>query len=186
MLLSDYDIRHLQRLSGIIEPFDDEAVQPASYDLRWDGSLRYLVPEGDYVNPEVIDSTNKSDSFFSETLIYESVLVGPRAFYLISTLETVTIPRNYAARVEGKSSLGRIGLSIHTTAGFIDPGFTGQITLEISNNSNRTILLNKNQKIGQLCLFTLSSPALYPYGTPNLGSAYQGQRGPTTGEGTRG
>ena len=109
----------------------------------------------------------------------EGFILHPGEFVLGSTYETVGLPDDIAARLEGKSSLGRLGLLTHSTAGFIDPGFTGHITLELSNVANLPITLWPGMKIGQLCLIRLSSPAENPYGTASVGSKYQGQRGPT-------
>ena len=109
----------------------------------------------------------------------EPFVLHPGEFVLGSTLESVALPDDLAGRLEGKSSLGRLGLLTHSTAGFIDPGFTGHITLELSNVANLPITLWPGMKIGQLCLFRLSSPAEHPYGSAGVGSRYQGQRGPT-------
>jgi len=106
-------------------------------------------------------------------------VLHPGEFVLGSTLEVVTLPDDLAGRLEGKSSLGRLGLLTHSTAGFIDPGFSGHITLELSNVANLPIMLWPGMKIGQLCLFRLSSAAEHPYGSAIYGSRYQGQRGPT-------
>ena len=106
-------------------------------------------------------------------------MLHPGEFVLGSTLEVVTLPDDLAARLEGKSSLGRLGLLTHSTAGFIDPGFSGHITLELSNVANLPITLWPGMKIGQLCLFRLTSPAEHPYGSAVYGSRYQDQRGPT-------
>ena len=106
-------------------------------------------------------------------------MLHPGEFVLGSTLEVVTLPDDLAGRLEGKSSLGRLGLLTHSTAGFIDPGFSGHITLELSNVANLPIMLWPGMKIGQLCLFRLSSAAEFPYGSAQYGSRYQGQRGPT-------
>ena len=106
-------------------------------------------------------------------------VLHPGEFVLGSTFESVTLPDDLAGRLEGKSSLGRLGLLTHSTAGFIDPGFSGHITLELSNVANLPITLWPGMKIGQLCLFRLTSPALHPYGSAVYGSRYQGQRGPT-------
>ena len=100
-------------------------------------------------------------------------------FVLASTYEVITLPDDIAGRLEGKSSLGRLGLLTHSTAGFIDPGFSGHITLELSNVANLPVKLFPGMKIGQLCLIKLSSPAEHPYGSAVYGSRYQGQRGPT-------
>ncbi|MBA2416736.1 MAG: dCTP deaminase, partial [Geodermatophilaceae bacterium] len=109
----------------------------------------------------------------------EAFVLHPGEFVLGSTLEIVSLPDDLAGRLEGKSSLGRLGLLTHSTAGFIDPGFSGHITLELSNVANLPIMLWPGMKIGQLCLFRLSSPAEHPYGSEIYGSRYQGQRGPT-------
>ncbi len=106
-------------------------------------------------------------------------VLHPGEFALGSTYEAVTLPDDVAARLEGKSSLGRLGLLTHSTAGFIDPGFTGHVTLELSNVATLPIKLWPGMKIGQLCFFRLSSPAEHPYGSGAYGSRYQGQRGPT-------
>ena len=109
----------------------------------------------------------------------EPFVLHPGEFVLGSTYESVSLPDDLAGRLEGKSSLGRLGLLTHSTAGFIDPGFTGHITLELSNVANLPIMLWPGMKIGQLCIFRLSSPAEHPYGAAVYGSRYQGQRGPT-------
>jgi dCTP deaminase len=106
-------------------------------------------------------------------------VLHPGEFVLASTYEVVTLPDDIAARLEGKSSLGRLGLLTHSTAGFIDPGFSGHVTLELSNVATLPITLWPGMKIGQLCFFRLSSPAEHPYGSNESGSRYQGQRGPT-------
>jgi len=109
----------------------------------------------------------------------EPFVLHPGEFVLGSTLEVVTLPDDLAARLEGKSSLGRLGLLTHSTAGFVDPGFSGHITLELSNVANLPITLWPGMKIGQLCMFRLTSPAEHPYGSAVYGSRYQDQRGPT-------
>ena len=109
----------------------------------------------------------------------ESLVLHPGEFVLGSTYESVTLPDDVAARLEGKSSLGRLGLLTHSTAGFVDPGFTGHVTLELSNVATLPIKLWPGMKVGQLCFFRLSSPADHPYGAGAAGSRYQGQRGPT-------
>ena len=109
----------------------------------------------------------------------EPFVLHPGEFVLGATLECCTLPDDLAGRLEGKSSLGRLGLLTHSTAGFIDPGFSGHITLELSNVANLPITLWPGMKIGQLCLLRLTSPAEHPYGSSAVGSKYQGQRGPT-------
>jgi dCTP deaminase len=109
----------------------------------------------------------------------EPFILHPGEFVLASTYEVISLPDDLASRLEGKSSLGRLGLVTHSTAGFIDPGFSGHVTLELSNLATLPIKLWPGMKIGQLCLFRLSSPAEHPYGSERYGSRYQGQRGPT-------
>ena len=109
----------------------------------------------------------------------EPFILHPGEFVLGSTYEVVSLPDDIAARVEGKSSLGRLGLLTHATAGFVDPGFSGHVTLELANVATLPIKLYPGMKIGQLCFFRLSSPAEHPYGSEKYGSRYQGQRGPT-------
>lgn len=109
----------------------------------------------------------------------EPFILHPGEFVLAATLEAITLPDDIASRLEGKSSLGRLGLVTHSTAGFIDPGFSGHVTLELSNLATLPIKLWPGMKIGQLCMFRLTSPAQRPYGSTEYGSRYQGQRGPT-------
>ena len=109
----------------------------------------------------------------------EPFILHPGEFVLASTYEVITLPDDIAGRLEGKSSLGRLGLLTHSTAGFIDPGFSGHITLELSNVANLPVKLFAGMKIGQLCLIKLSSSAEHPYGSEKYGSRYQGQRGQT-------
>ncbi|CAM2999440.1 dCTP deaminase [Williamsia muralis] len=178
MLLSDRDIR-AQIADGClaIEPFDPVLVQPSSIDVRLDGLFR-VFNNTRYTH---IDPAQRQDDL--TTLVEreegEPFVLHPGEFVLGSTLEVCTLPDDLAGRLEGKSSLGRLGLLTHSTAGFIDPGFTGHITLELSNVANLPITLWPGMKIGQLCLIKLSSPAEFPYGSASVGSKYQGQRGPT-------
>lgn len=115
----------------------------------------------------------------------DSFTLHPGEFALASTAEIISLASNVAARLEGKSSLGRLGLMTHSTAGFIDPGFSGQITLELSNVSNLPIKLYPRMKIGQVCFFELRSPAAHLYGEEHLASKYQNQRGPTPSQAWR-
>jgi dCTP deaminase len=178
MLLSDRDIRaevEAQRLR--LEPWDPELVQPSSIDVRLDRFFR-VFNNSQYTH---IDPSIQQDELTSlvEPDGDEPFVLHPGEFVLGSTLEVVTLPDDLASRLEGKSSLGRLGLITHATAGFIDPGFSGHITLELSNVANLPITLWPGMKIGQLCVFRLSSPAEDPYGSTRHGSRYQGQRGPT-------
>jgi dCTP deaminase len=178
MLLSDRDIRadvEAGRLS--VDPWDPDLVQPSSVDVRLDRFFR-VFNNSRYTH---IDPSLQQDDL--TTLVEpegdEPFVLHPGEFVLGSTLEVVTLPDDLAGRLEGKSSLGRLGLLTHSTAGFIDPGFTGHITLELSNVANLPIMLYPGMKIGQLCLFRLTSAAEHPYGSAVYGSRYQGQRGPT-------
>ncbi len=178
MLLSDRDI-----LTGLdsgriqLDPLDRSLIQPASIDVRLDRFFRLF----DNHRYSVIDpSTDQSDlTHLVDVGPEEPFVLHPGEFVLGATYEQVTLQDDIAARLEGKSSLGRLGLLTHSTAGFIDPGFSGHVTLELSNTATMPILLYPGMKIGQLCFFSLSSPALHPYGSADLGSHYQGQRGPT-------
>ncbi|WP_447004848.1 dCTP deaminase [Saccharothrix isguenensis] len=178
MLLSDRDLRK-EVGSGrlVLEPFDDVMVQPSSIDVRLDRFFR-VFNNTRYTH---IDPTMQQDDLTSlvEPADEEPFVLHPGEFVLGSTFELVTLPDDLAGRLEGKSSLGRLGLLTHSTAGFIDPGFSGHITLELSNVANLPITLWPGMKIGQLCLFRLSSSAEFPYGSSQAGSRYQGQRGPT-------
>ncbi len=178
VLLSDRDL--LQELkSGQLEldPFDPELVQPSSVDVRLDRQFR-VFNNHLYTH---IDPRERQDDLTTlvEVADGEPFVLHPGEFVLASTLETVALGDQLAARLEGKSSLGRLGLLVHSTAGWIDPGFTGQVTLELSNVARLPIRLWPGMRIGQLCVFQLTSPAQRPYGSPGLGSRYQGQQGPT-------
>ena len=152
-------------------------VQPASIDVRLDRYFR-LFDNHKYA---VIDPALEQPGLTRMVDVGEDepFVLHHGEFVLGSTMERVTLPDDIAARLEGKSSLGRLGLLTHSTAGFIDPGFSGHVTLELSNTATMPILLYPGMKIGQLCFFKLSSPALRPYGSGAFGSRYQGQRGPT-------
>ncbi|MDO5741277.1 MAG: dCTP deaminase [Ornithinimicrobium sp.] len=178
MLLSDRDLR-AQIDSGRVrlDPWDPTMVQPSSVDVRLD---RYFRLFDNHKYP-VIDPAQEQPDLTRLVQVdpAESFVLHPGEFVLGSTYEEVSLPDDIAARVEGKSSLGRLGLLTHATAGFVDPGFTGHVTLELSNVATLPIVLHPGMKIGQLCFFQLSSPAEHPYGTQARGSHYQGQRGPT-------
>ncbi|MCT2586046.1 dCTP deaminase [Actinophytocola gossypii] len=178
MLLSDRDLRaELADGRLRIDPCDDAMVQPSSVDVRLDRYFR-VFNNTRYTH---IDPSQQQDDL---TTLVEAgddgpFVLHPGEFVLGSTFEAVALPDDLAGRLEGKSSLGRLGLLTHSTAGFIDPGFEGHITLELSNVANLPITLWPGMKIGQLCLFRLSSAAENPYGSTAAGSRYQGQRGPT-------
>lgn len=152
-------------------------VQPSSIDVRLD---RFFRTFENHRYPHIDPAEEQLDlTRMIETVADEPFILHPGEFALGSTLEVVGLPVDIAARLEGKSSLGRLGLLTHSTAGFIDPGFTGHVTLELSNMATLPIKLWPGMKIGQLCFFQLSSPAEHPYGSTKYGSRYQGQRGPT-------
>ncbi|AVP70183.1 dCTP deaminase [Prescottella equi] len=178
MLLSDRDIRAEVSSGRLgIDPFVSEMVQPSSVDVRLDSLFRVF----DNTKYTHIDPALQQDELTSlvEPAAGEPFVLHPGEFVLGSTLEVCTLPDDLAGRLEGKSSLGRLGLLTHSTAGFIDPGFSGHITLELSNVANLPITLWPGMKIGQLCLLRLTSAAENPYGSSAVGSKYQGQRGPT-------
>lgn len=178
MLLSDRDIRSELETGRIqLDPYSPELLQPSSFDVRLDRLFRLF---DNHKYPHIDPRTDQSDlTRLVETKRGEAFVLHPGEFVLGSTYETVTLPDDIAARLEGKSSLGRLGLLTHSTAGFIDPGFTGHVTLELSNVATLPIMLWPGMKIGQLCFFRLSSPAEQPYGSATASSRYQGQRGPT-------
>jgi dCTP deaminase len=178
VILSDRSLRAaLESGHLVVEPLDDDAVQPSSIDLRLDSRFRVFhnarYPYIDVKQPmedltELVEVT--PDDVF---------ILHPGEFVLAATYERVAIPPDLAARLEGKSSLGRLGLLTHSTAGFLDPGFEGHVTLELSNMANLPITLYPGMRIGQIAVFQLTTPAERPYGTAGIGSRYQGQRGPT-------
>jgi dCTP deaminase len=178
VLLSDHDIRaELESGRVRLDPYEPEMIQPSSIDVRLDRYFR-LFDNHKYA---VIDPAEEQPDLtrLVEVASDESLVLHPGEFVLGSTYESVTLPDDVAARLEGKSSLGRLGLLTHSTAGFVDPGFTGHVTLELSNVATLPIKLWPGMKVGQLCFFRLSSPADHPYGAGAGGSRYQGQRGPT-------
>ncbi|CAB4657474.1 unannotated protein [freshwater metagenome] len=178
MLLSDRDIR-AEIAAGRVgcEPFTESMIQPSSVDVRLDKFFRVFENH----RYSVIDPSIEQPDLTREVIAEgdEPFILHPGEFVLASTYEVITLPDDIAGRLEGKSSLGRLGLLTHSTAGFIDPGFSGHITLELSNVANLPVKLFPGMKIGQLCLIKLSSPAEHPYGSEKYGSRYQGQRGPT-------
>jgi dCTP deaminase len=178
MLLSDRDIRaEIEAGRVAIDPYDPTAVQPASIDVRLDRLFR-VFHNSRYTHIEVKQQQDDLTELV-ETKDDEPFVLHPGEFVLGSTLEVVTLPDDLAARLEGKSSLGRLGLLTHSTAGFIDPGFTGHVTLELSNVANLPITLYAGMPVGQMCFVRLTSPAESPYGSASTRSKYQGQRGPT-------
>ena len=178
MVLSDRTIRRLLEEGRIgIEPYDEELLQPSSVDVRVDRFFRVFrnsrYPFIDVKEP-MAELTELVEAGGDEPFI-----LHPGEFVLGSTLERITLPDDLVARLEGKSSLGRLGLLIHSTAGFVDPGWDGHVTLELSNVANLPITIYHGMKIGQLSFVQLTEPAESPYGSSALGSKYQGQQGPT-------
>ena len=176
--MSDRDIRASIEANQIgLEPLDMSLLQPSSFDVRIDRFFR-LFDNHKYA---FIDPAEPQEELtrFVEVAPDEPFILPPGEFVLGSTYEFVKLPDNVAARLEGKSSLGRLGLVTHSTAGFVDPGFNGHVTLELSNMATLPIKLWPGMKIGQLCFFQLSSPSETPYGSAKYLNRYQGQRGPT-------
>ena len=178
MIFSDRSIREAIE-SGVIviDPYEPSFVQPSSVDLRVGNGFRVFVnhrysqidpraPQADLTQLVEVDSE-------------EPFMLHPGEFVLGSTLERIKLSDDLVARLEGKSSLGRLGLLIHSTAGFIDPGFEGHITLELSNVATLPIAIYPEMKIGQISFYQMTTAADFPYGSPELGSKYQGQSGPT-------
>lgn len=178
MLLSDGDLAAAVESGELkLSPFDPALVQPASIDVRLDRRFRVF---NNHLYTHIDPRLDQPDlTTLVEVPDGEPFMLHPGEFVLASTLEVVTVSAALAVKLEGRSSLGRIGLVVHATAGWVDPGFSGHVTLELSNVANLPIALWPGMGVGQLCVFRLSSPAARPYGTPSLGSKYQGQRGPT-------
>ena len=178
MLLSDRDIK-AQIVAGrvVLDPYDESLVQPASIDVRLD---RYFRLFDNHKYPHIDPSSAQPDlTRLVEVEDGEAFVLHPGEFVLGSTVERIALPDDLAARVEGKSSLGRLGLLTHATAGFVDPGFDGHVTLALSNVATLPLMLWPGMKIGQFCFLRMTSPAEHPYGSAGPGSHYQGQRGPT-------
>jgi dCTP deaminase len=181
VILSDHSIREAIKDGRIVvDPFDDSMIQPSSVDVRLDRYFRVFL---NHTMP-VIDVKQNLEEL---TRLVEldaddptrAFILHPGEFVLGSTYERVALPDDTVARIEGKSSLGRLGLLIHSTAGFIDAGFDGHITLELSNVASLPITLYPGMKIGQISFLRMTTAADVPYGAKQLGSKYQGQRGPT-------
>ena len=178
MIFSDRTIKEAIGAGRItIDPYDESMIQPSSVDLKCDATFRvfenhrysHIDPKAD--QPELTTAVHATPD--------QPFMLHPGEFVLGSTLEVVGLADDIVARLEGKSSLGRIGLLIHSTAGFIDPGFRGQVTLELSNVASLPIAIYPGMRIGQVSFYQLSTPAEHPYGSPGAGSKYQGQSGPT-------
>ncbi len=178
MILSDKSIKEgVAQGRIVIAPYDKELVQPASIDIRLAAQFRVFRN----YRYSCIDPKAPQDELTEmvEVAEGEPFVVHPNEFILGNTIERIALADDLVARLEGKSSLGRLGLIVHATAGYIDPGFDGNITLELSNVANLPILLYPGMKIGQISFFAMSTPAERPYGHPALGSKYKGQSAPT-------
>jgi dCTP deaminase len=177
-VLSDRDIRSELEAGRIrIDPYDPADLQPSSVDLHLDRSFRvfrnnrYAYIDVRAPQPDLTEMLKIADD--------EPFILHPGEFVLGQILEWVELPDDLVARLEGKSSLGRLGLLIHSTAGYVDPGWKGNLTLELSNVANLPIALYFGMRIGQISFFRMSSPVDRPYGSKGLGSKYQGQSEPT-------
>lgn len=172
--MSDRDIRARLKKDLRIIPFDDSCVQPSSVDLHLGNDFLVF----DSHNQSLIDTKKVVKGLMKKIMIGvgEPLIIHPREFVLGTTVESVKIPFDLVARLEGKSSLGRIGLVIHSTAGYVDPGFEGQLTLEISNLANLPIALYRGMKICQISFNQMTSSAQFPYGHKKLKSHYQNQK----------
>ena len=178
MVLSDRSIREALASGRLaIEPIAEDALQPASVDIRLDRQFRVFRNHRD----SYIDVRQPVEGLTQVETVGDDVpfVLHPGEFVLGSTLERVRLGADLVARVEGKSSLGRLGLLVHATAGYVDPGWDGHLTMELSNVANLPIRLYHGMKIGQLSFLELTTPADRPYGSPELRSKYQGQTGPT-------
>jgi dCTP deaminase len=179
MILSDNTIRKELEMGRIeIDPLDESCIQPSSIDLHLDRYFRVFLNHTTAVIDVKQDHENLTELVKVEP-DDEPFILHPGEFVLGSTYERVKLPDDLAGRLDGKSSLGRLGLLIHSTAGWCDPGFNGHVTLELSNVANLPITLYPGMKIGQISFLMMTSPADAPYGSKALGSKYQGQRGPT-------
>ncbi|MFA4836255.1 MAG: dCTP deaminase [Dehalococcoidia bacterium] len=179
MILSDRTIKEeIERGRLVIDPLDLSRIQPASVDICLDRKL--LICKTELQKP-YIDVRQKLDDIneLVELQGDQPFLLEAGGFVLVSTLEFIGLPDDIVARLEGKSSLARIGLLVHSTAGYVDPGWQGHLTLHISNLTKFPITLYYGMKIGQISFMRLTSPVENPYGSAKLGSKYQGQTGPT-------
>jgi dCTP deaminase len=179
MVLSDRTIKaEISRGRITIEPLSEDCIQPASVDLHLDKKLLVFKSQR---YPTYIDVRRNMDYLNELVEVAEDApfFLNPGEFVLASTLESITLPDDIVGRLEGKSSLGRIGLLIHSTAGYVDPGWRGNLTLELSNVAKLPITLYYKMKIGQISFLRLTSPVDRPYGAAELGSKYQGQTEPT-------
>ncbi|MHB8603999.1 MAG: dCTP deaminase [Thermoplasmatota archaeon] len=180
MILSDRDLK--ARLAAgdlVVDPLDDVdvQVQPASIDLRLGNEfLVFRLPHIHFIDPR-----GRTEEYTERVVVKDGdpFIVHPGEFTLATTYERVEIPADLVARLEGRSSLGRLAIVVHSTAGFVDPGFRGHITLEVSNLGRAPVALYPKMRVAQIVLHRLTSPAERPYGHPTRGSKYQDQQGPT-------
>lgn len=176
MIFSDGDIRKAIGDGRIgIDPFRDDLVQPASIDVTLGNRFIEFKTSGTTIDP--LEGVPAEDYHGYDA---DVMVLWPQQFVLASTVERITLPSDITARVEGKSSLARLGLLVHVTAGFIDPGFSGEITLEIVNLAPRPIRLYAGMAIAQIGFFGMGAPSRHPYGSSEIGSKYQHQAGPVT------
>jgi len=171
MILSDNDIlKRIEKGNLKIEPFDRSCVQPSTVDLHLSSEIRIF----DNWEMGLLDVREKCDPSRLIKITSKGFVVHPGEFLLGATVERITIPADLAAKLEGRSSLGRLGLIVHATSGYVDPGFSGWLTFEISNLSRLPIKIYPQMKIAQICFFQMSSKAINPYGSKRLNSKYQG------------
>jgi dCTP deaminase len=178
VILSDVSIRKaLADGRIVIDPLDERMIQPSSIDLRVDQYFRVFRNDTTpFIDPK---ESQENLTELVEVADEAAFILHPGEFVLGSTYERVALPDDLVARLEGKSSLGRLGLLIHSTAGFVDAGWDGHLTLELSNVANLPIAIYPKMKIGQISFLEMTTPAAAPYGSASMGSKYQGQRGPT-------
>lgn len=178
MVLSDRDIKHeMEQGRIVIEPLQLKDVQPASVDVRLGSNFRiFRNSTHAYIDPLIEQPDLTEEVVVPEG---EAFILHPGQFALGTTLERIVLPDDILGKLEGKSTLGRLGLMIHSTAGYVDPGWDGELTLELSNVATLPIMLHPGMRIGQLSFERMSSPVERPYGSAQLGSHYQGQKGAT-------
>ncbi|MBL7156166.1 MAG: dCTP deaminase [Candidatus Pacebacteria bacterium] len=176
MILSDRDIlKRIEKGDLKIEPFKHSCVQPSTVDLHLSSELRVF----NNWDLGVIDLIEKVDPSKILEINEKGFIIHPGEFLLGATMERITMPNDLAGKLEGRSSFGRLGLIIHATAGYVDPGFSGWLTFEISNISRIPIRIYPKMSVAQICIFQMTSEVIRPYGSKGLGSKYQGQKGPT-------